>query len=41
MTKPIVVAAALAAMVATVARRRQAQADSQQLWHEATADASR
>ncbi|WP_375490652.1 hypothetical protein [uncultured Jatrophihabitans sp.] len=44
MPRPIVVAAAaaVAGLVAAVgARRRQAQADAELLWREATADASR
>ena len=36
--KPVLVAAAVAAVLAAVARRRQAQADADLLWREATSD---
>ena len=41
MNKPVLVVAALAAVLAAAARRRQAQADADLLWREATSDASR
>jgi hypothetical protein len=40
-TKPALLITALAAAVATVARRRQARHDAAILWQEATSDASR
>ncbi|WP_375498047.1 DLW-39 family protein [uncultured Jatrophihabitans sp.] len=40
-TKPALLIAALAAAIATAARRRQAQHDAEILWREATSDASR
>ncbi|SHG20371.1 hypothetical protein SAMN05443575_1665 [Jatrophihabitans endophyticus] len=42
MTKPFLLAAAVAAAAAATLRRRQAaQSDTDALWREATADASR
>jgi hypothetical protein len=39
--RPVLLAAALAAVVAAVARRKQAQSEAELLWREATSDASR
>jgi hypothetical protein len=39
--RPVLVAAALAAVAAVVARRKQAQSEAALLWREATSDASR
>jgi hypothetical protein len=39
--KPLVLVAIVGALVALVAKRRQAQSAAAALWHEATSDASR
>jgi hypothetical protein len=39
--RPVLLAAALAAVAAVVARRKQAQSETEVLWREATSDASR
>ncbi|MGI8679590.1 MAG: DLW-39 family protein [Jatrophihabitans sp.] len=39
--KPVLVVAAMAAVAAAATRRKQAQVDTELLWREATADASR
>jgi hypothetical protein len=41
MKRPVLLAAAVAAIAAVIARRKQAQSESAQLWQEATSDASR
>jgi hypothetical protein len=39
--KPLLLVALVAAVAAVAAKRRHAQTDAAELWHEATSDASR